>query len=102
MRETDEQLIANMKAYPNKLNKYIHQESRDELIKRGKLHLVKNVDNNLNKLSSVESVNNNLDDFKRLKKKNMKELRLIAKTKKIDKYYDMKEDELIRNILSKK
>jgi len=91
--ETKEDIEETIRAYPNKLNKYIHQEARNKLsnLKEEK------IDIKFNKVDIKDT-----DEYKDLKSKTVKELKLIARSKSIVKYYDMNEDELIKSILSVK
>ena len=98
---TTEQLKETFEHYPNKLNKYLHQAARKELMKRGKLIKIKAVApakdiKEVKKLPIEET-----DEYKDLKSRTVLELKLIAKKKGIPKYYDMKEDTLIKAILNK-
>ena len=103
MGESFEELKATMEAYPNELNKYIHQEARSKIIRMGRLNEVKGVNK---KLDKVEETERHSDDsiayqnrFKTLKKKTVIELREIAKKRGLKGYSSLKEDDLIRLII---
>ncbi len=92
-------LVKSMIDYPISLNKYIFQESKEKLVVIGKYEDYKKVINN----SEIKQVELKLEDtpkFKKLKKKTVKELKDIAKSKDLKKYSNLKEDDLIKLILS--
>ena len=101
MEETFEELKAIMNAYPHELNKHIHHDARNKLIKMGRLDEIRGVKK---KLQSVkESVSTlpieQTDRFKLLKDKTVVELKSIAKKKGLTGYSSLKEDDLIKAIL---
>ncbi len=91
-------LIKTMIDYPISLNKYIFQEAKEKLVVLGKYEEYKKVVNVVE-----EPVKIKLEDtvkFKSLKKKTVKELKYIAKKKGLKGYSNLKEDDLIKKILS--
>lgn len=97
--ESEKELKEQMEAYPHKLNKYIHQEARGKLLKMGVIKKSKVIKEEKTKPPVVES---NTDEFKKLKALNMTELKEIAKSKGLVNYSSLREDDLIKLILSKK
>ena len=92
--ESEKELREIMTAYPHKLNKYIHDDARDKLISLAPA-----------KKSIIEKkVKPKIEDsvvFKEMKKEyNMTELRYMAKEKGLSGYSNLKEDDLIKLILS--
>ena len=94
-------LVKTMIDYPISLNKYIFQEAKDKLVSLGKYEDYKKVVNL--ELPVEEFIELKLEDtpkFKKLKKKTVKELRVVAKGKGLKGYSNLKEDDLIKLILS--
>lgn len=103
--ESEQDLRDTMKAYPNELNKYIHQEARDKLMKMGALKKPKEDNSGKEELVKPKEDSQRLeynDEFKRLKDLSMRELRNIARSKGLSSYSSLREDDLIKLILSKK
>ena len=86
-----------MKAYPNELNKYIHQEARGKIIKMGRLDEVKGVKVKLDDIKEVRIEDTN--KFKLLKKKTVKDLKSIAQNRGLHFKSSIREDDLIKLIL---
>lgn len=96
VNETKEEIEETMRAYPHKLNKYIHREARAKLAEINKTK---------KDIEFIDEDHVNIEDtdkYKELKKRTVKDLKIIAKMNGISKYYDMNEDELIKSILSVK
>lgn len=97
MEETFEELKSTMNAYPDELNKYIHQEARDKIIKMGRLDELRGVNKKLDELNEMRIEDTN--EFKQLKKKTVRELKVIAKSGGLEFKYNIREDDLIKLIL---
>lgn len=101
MGETFEELKATMEAYPNELNKYIHQGAREKIRKMGRLDEIKGIGKNLDEVKEEKGDDNiaYAERFKLLKKKTVKQLKVIAGDKGLKFLSNIREDDLIKLIL---